>query len=296
MNQDRFSVLPVPRRIDYPTRCDSAADYLGLYSSWRTRLPSLSALGPEWIPCPFRSSTAQSMTSFELVGDVGKAEGLKGIPSWPPGARIPPFECVVSGLEFLELCPVKVPAVHTDVVPLSVPSSRQIVRLKILTFGIWKVIDVVCEMNHISLSSLQCPDGMVKIPYHSPSFHTIKEAALLAGNSREEPRLPFSGEAPVVWSMFTQELWPAVITVQHRLFPESGIMAMPGYEFDHVLRINVLRTVIEHEGIPFVRSQFLGDSRNDPFSRGFRPSATPYLSTGPPEQEVEIVFVHISIT
>jgi len=41
-------------------------------------------------------------------------------------------------------------------------------------------------MNHIPVPALECPDGVIQIPYFSSQLNTIPKGKLLAGDGIEE--------------------------------------------------------------------------------------------------------------
>ena len=68
-----------------------------------------------------------------------KSQGFQCVFCWPSGRRIPAFEFVIGGFEFLELGAVKVPVVDAYVIPFSVSSAGKVI---VRPFK-WNLIDVV---------------------------------------------------------------------------------------------------------------------------------------------------------
>ena len=103
-----------------------------------------------------------------------------------------------------------------------------------------RMIDEIRKMDHISMSALKGPDGMIKVPDLFPKFHPIHEAEFPPSDGIEEPRLSLAAQAPIPWDLAIDEFGPALITIENRFFPEPCIVSMPGDKLSHVLGVDVI--------------------------------------------------------
>ena len=130
------------------------------------------------------------------------------------------------------------------------------------------------------MPSLERPDGMIQIPNFSSEVDTVEERKIFTGDGIEKFRLRDTGRSDLAGAEKIQEIGPAPVTELDGLFPEPGIIPVPGDQFGDVLGIHVLGTEIEHQSISLKRHHFIRVDFDNLFRRPIQRNSPPFIICG----------------
>ncbi len=117
---------------------------------------------------------------LQFISHVPQTDFLKSGPSGIAGIRIPSLEFVKPGFEFVELVSVQGSFAIIMIIPLSILNTRQI-GLAVSIPGGFFLIDDIGKMNHVPVTALQGPDGMVQVPDLSAEIDPVQEGKIFSG-------------------------------------------------------------------------------------------------------------------
>ena len=130
-------------------------------------------------------SFSQPSVFPKFICNIAQVQRYQGLSGGMPASRIPPLELIETGLEVFKFASVNAPVSIAMIIPLSVFPSRHI-GIGNIQWGTFFRVYVIRKKYHVSVTPLQRPDGMVKVPDFPAELDAVQERKVLTGNGIEE--------------------------------------------------------------------------------------------------------------
>ena len=136
----------------------------------------------------------QSSPFFQLVNSHLKTNGFKGGSGGPSRGRIPFLESVKPGFEVLKLVPAKMATAGLQIVPSTIPEPGHVFGPAIPGSAGLR-IEVIGKHHHASMSALEGPDCLVKVPDALAQVYAIQVREGFTCDISEKTRFGQAGGA-----------------------------------------------------------------------------------------------------
>ena len=121
------------------------------------------------------------------------------------------------------------------------------------------------------------------------------KSRFLPGNGLQKLGFGNAHHPALVLAQGIEEVREEDVAVEGGLFPESGVAAVPGHGLGHVLRVDVLRAVIDHPHVALKGDHLVGEDPGHFFRRDDRLLLRGDRCGGHPEEDVQGMFVDIPV-